>query len=98
MYFSRGHTKQGRGETSTLKNGAKLLVEHFNLKVQPIVICGTRKCLDIGALKFPNTTFTLQYLPAFTPQDTQWFEALKTQMQETYSQMYLESQNTQSKG
>ncbi|CAM3547608.1 MULTISPECIES: lysophospholipid acyltransferase family protein [Helicobacter] len=96
--FPEGTRSKGEEKLLPFKNGAKLLVEHFNLKVQPIVICGTRKCLDIGALKFPNTTFTLQYLPAFTPQDTQWFEALKTQMQETYSQMYLESQNTQSKG
>lgn len=91
--FPEGTRSLGKEKFLPFKNGAKFLIEHFNLKVQPIVVCGTRKCLDIGALKFQNTPFEIQYLPSFTPQNEQWFEDLKQQMQREYSKMYLQSQN-----
>lgn len=89
--FPEGTRSKGEEKFLPFKSGAKFLIEHFNLKVQPIVFCGTRKCLDIGALKFNNTPFSLKVLPSFTPQGEQWFEELKEQMQTEYSKMYLES-------
>lgn len=95
--FPEGTRSKGEENLLPFKNGAKFLIEHFNLKVQPIIVCGTRQCLDIGALKFRNTPFSIQYLPAFIPQNEQWFEDLKKQMQTEYSKMYLESQNLPNK-
>lgn len=92
--FPEGTRSKGEEKFLPFKSGAKFLIEHFHLKVQPIVVCGTRQCLDVGALKFQNTPFSIQYLPAFIPQGEQWFEFLKEQMQAEYSKMYLESQNT----
>ncbi len=99
--FPEGTRSKGEEKFLPFKSGAKFLIEHFHLKVQPVVVCGTRKCLDIGALRFQNTPFSIQYLPAFTPQGEQWFESLKEQMQTEYSKMYLESlknPHTESKG
>lgn len=91
--FPEGTRSLGGEKFLPFKSGAKILIERFNLKVQPVVVCGTRKCLDIGALKFQNTPFSVQYLPSFIPQGEHWFEDLKIQMQTEYSKMYAQSQN-----
>ncbi len=88
--FPEGTRSQGGEKLLPFKNGAKILVEHFRLKVQPIILCNTRACLDVSAVSFSNSPFYIKYLPAFLPQGEQWYEHLKEQMQSEYSKMYLE--------
>ena len=86
--FPEGTRSYGRENLLPFKNGAKVLVEHFKLKVQPIVLCGTRKTFNFEKLDFDNSPFSVQYLEAFTPQDPQWFKELEMRMQEVYHTMY----------
>ncbi len=88
--FPEGTRSLGGEKFLPFKSGAKVLVEHFGLKVQPIVFCGTRRCLDMGAMRFSNETFVMKYLPSFTPQGEDWFVELKETMQEEYSKLYSE--------
>ncbi|WP_233704054.1 lysophospholipid acyltransferase family protein [Helicobacter mesocricetorum] len=91
--FPEGTRSLGREKFLPFKNGAKFLIEHFHLKVQPIVFCGTRDCLDIGSMKFDNQPFIVKYLPAFVPSEENWYESLREKMQEEYLELYKEREN-----
>lgn len=86
--FPEGTRSKGGEKLLPFKSGAKFLVEHFKLKVQPVLFCGTRKCMDVGSFAFSNTVFKVKYLEAFTPENGEWFENLKDMMQEEYLKMY----------
>lgn len=89
--FPEGTRSLGGEKFLPFKNGAKVLVEHFGLRVQPVVFCGTRRCLDIGAMRFSGESFVVKYLPSFIPQGEDWFVELKERMQQEYSKLYAES-------
>lgn len=89
--FPEGTRSKGGESFLPFKNGAKALIENFNLKVQPIVFCGTRSNLDVGACKFNNTRFSIKYLESFIPNGNDWYEQLKGEMQEEYKKLYRKS-------
>ena len=76
---------RGRGDKILkFKAGSKLLANKLNLKVQPIVISGTRKVLDSQNLKSQSGKITVTYLPSIDPKsDKEWYEKLYEQMKET---------------
>ena len=86
--FPEGTRSKGQEEFLPFKSGAKFLIEHFKLKVQPIVFCGTRECLDFEKLDFKNTAFSVKILESFVPQGENWFEELREKMQEEYTMLY----------
>lgn len=90
--FPEGTRSKGGEKLLPFKKGAKVLVEHFKLKVQPVVLCGTRKSFNFEHLEFNNTPFDVCYLEAFIPEHSNWFEELEKRMQEIYTTMY-ERQN-----
>lgn len=86
--FPEGTRSNGEEKFLPFKMGAKILIEKYNLKVQPIVFCGTRKNLEIGKLKFNNSKFFVKYLPSITPNGENWYEELKTNMEKEYLELY----------
>lgn len=86
--FPEGTRSKGGEQLLPFKSGAKVLVEHFKLKVQPVVFCGTRKSFNFEKLEFDNTPFSVQYLESFIPENAEWFEQLEMRMQEVYRAMY----------
>lgn len=92
--FPEGTRSKGLEKFLPFKKGAKFLIEHFKLKVQPIVFCRTRQCLDIGAIDFKNVTFQVKYLESFIPKEKDWFEKLREKMQEEYNLLYHQTQES----
>lgn len=86
--FPEGTRSKGGEKLLPFKSGAKILVEHFKLKVQPVVLYGTRKNFNFEKLEFENIPFSVQYLDSFIPEDPQWFEKLEARMQDVYTTMY----------
>lgn len=48
--FPEGTRSAGKEDFLPFKNGAKLLIEKYNLRYQPIVVVHTRRFFDIGKL------------------------------------------------
>ncbi len=66
------------------KTGAKLIAEKLDLKVQPVVIVNTREIVDSQNFSAKKGHVTLVYLESIDPkQDSEWFETLRKNMQET---------------
>ena len=76
---------RGRGDKILkFKAGSKLLAEKLNLKIQPIVIVGTRRVLDSQNLTCQSGTIKIIYLPSINPKDDKdWYEKLYQDMKET---------------
>jgi len=76
---------RGRGDKILkFKAGSKLLAEKLNLKIQPIVIVGTRRVLDSQNLSCQSGTIKIIYLPSINPKDDKdWYEKLYRDMKET---------------
>jgi len=76
-----------RGDTDeiiTFQKGAKLLVEKFNLRVQPIVLVDARKRLDTKTFKTSPGTVKVIYLDTVDSKDKDWFDKLENSVKETY--------------
>jgi len=76
---------RGRGDKILkFKAGSKLLAEKLNLKIQPIVIVGSRKVLDSQNLTCQGGEIKVIYLPSINPKDDkEWYEKLYKDMKET---------------
>ena len=79
---------RGRGDKILkFKAGSKILAQKLNLKVQPIVISGTRKVLDSQNLTCQSGTIKITYLPSINPKDDkEWYEKLYHDMKETLAE------------
>lgn len=78
-----------RGDGKTLlkfKGGAKILAQKLNLKVQPIVISGTKNVLDSQKMVANSGTITVNYLPLVDPlEDSDWWQNTQKTMQEVFT-------------
>ncbi len=76
---------RGRGDKILkFKAGSKLLAQKLNLKVQPIVITGTRRVLDSQNLTCQSGEIKVTYLPSINPKDDkEWYDKLYQDMKET---------------
>ena len=93
--FPEGTRSKGKERLLPFKSGAKFLVEHFGLKVQPVVLANTRKCLNFEKMEFLNSAFSVQYLPAFTPKENpNWYVNLEQTMQTAYQTLYAANQKS----
>jgi 1-acyl-sn-glycerol-3-phosphate acyltransferase len=79
---------RGRGDKILkFKEGAKIIAEKYNLKVQPIVLCNTRNIVDSQNHLANGGLVTINYLPSFYPKDRgdDWFKILHEDMSKVYS-------------
>lgn len=88
--FPEGTRSNGDKDLLPFKNGAKVLIEKYNLKIQPIVLIGTRKLFDHSKFRVDSSNALAVCLKAFTPDfnDKNWYEKLRDTMQKTYQQYY----------
>ena len=76
---------RGRGEKLLkFKDGTKVLARKLNLRVQPVVIVGTRKILDSQNLTSESGEIKIIYLEAVNPkEDKDWYSKVYENMKET---------------
>lgn len=74
-----------RGDGKSLlefQNGAKILAEKLNLKVQPIIMTNTKHIFDSQNITAHSGDVTIIYLDSIDPKsDENWFETMKVNMQ-----------------
>ena len=69
------------------QNGAKVLAEKFNLKIQPILVIGAKHIFDSKKLIAHEGTVSIVYLDAFYSTDKEkWYDLLFDTMQERFIQ------------
>lgn len=76
---------RGRGDKLLkFKDGTKVLARKLNLRVQPVVIVGTRKVLDSQNLTSESGEIKIIYLEAVNPkEDRDWYSKVYENMKET---------------
>lgn len=85
--FPEGTRSSGGDKLLPFKSGAKVLVEKYQLCIQPILFCNTRACMDFSSKDFANTPFSIDAKKAYKPDftDKQWYDKLREQMQQDYT-------------
>lgn len=88
--FPEGTRSKGGRDFLPFKNGAKMLIEKYKLKVQPIVLINTRNLFDASSLEVRSRNAIAVCLEAYTPDfsDPKWYEDLAQKMQEIYHKYY----------
>jgi len=76
---------RGRGDKILkFKDGTKVLANKLNLKVQPVVIVGSRKVLDSQKLECQSGEIKIIYLESVNPKDDkEWYPKVYEKMKET---------------
>ncbi len=90
--FPEGTRSKGTRELLPFKNGAKTLIEQYNLKIQPIIMINTRKLFDDKAIEVTSSRARAICLEAFNPDlsNPNWYNELREKMQEIYTKHYDE--------
>ncbi len=70
------------------KNGAKLIADKYRLRVQPVVLTGTRKCFDIKNYTSNPGTIKVIFMDSFiaNEKDENWLNDLREKMQRRYDE------------
>lgn len=79
-----------RGDTNQIADfqiGGKILAEKHKLKVQPIILTGTRERLDTKKLNSTPGKIKVTYLDTVDTSQKDWFEKTEKSMKETYSEL-----------
>ena len=76
-------TRTDKQALLSFKQGTKLIAQKLELRIQPIVITGSKWVLNEHARTAHNGTVKYTFLPSFTvkKEDENWFENLRTEMQ-----------------
>jgi len=87
-------TRNPAQELHSFKAGAKMVAQKLNLKVQPIIITGSKWLLNEHNKTAHNSTVKITYLPSFTvdKSDKQWYENLAASMQDEIDKEFDENQ------
>ncbi len=90
--FPEGTRSKGGREFLPFKNGAKLLIEKYKLKVQPIVVVNMRNLFDTSTLEVRSRNARAICLETYTPDfsNPKWYDDLRIKMQEIYHKHYDE--------
>lgn len=74
---------RGKGQNLLkFQSGAKILAEKLNLKVQPVVLVGTRKIFDSQSMRAKSGQVSVIYLDSVDPaSDKNWFENIRENME-----------------
>ncbi len=83
-------TRTNKQPLLPFKQGSKLIVEKLGLRVQPIVITGSKWVLNEHAKTAHNGTVKYTFLPSFTVtnENKDWFETLREDMQKVIDHEY----------
>jgi len=76
-----------RGDGTKLlkfKQGAKVIAEKFNLKIQPIVLTNTKDVFDSQNFMLNGGEVGVHYLPSFIPDGEDWYKNLHQEMREVF--------------
>jgi len=78
------------------KIGAKLVAEKLGLKVQPIVITGSKKLLNEHNKTAHSAIVHYQFLPTIdvTQEDKDWYEKMRNDMQKVIDDTFLTKQRS----
>ena len=90
--FPEGTRSKGGRDFLPFKNGAKMLIEKYKLKVQPIVLINTRNLFDASTIEVRSRSARAVCLEAFVPNfdNPNWYADLEAKMQEIYHKHYDE--------
>ncbi|RLA74743.1 MAG: 1-acyl-sn-glycerol-3-phosphate acyltransferase [Epsilonproteobacteria bacterium] len=78
--FPEGTRSDGK-KMLKFKMGAKIIAEKHNTKIQPILIIGSRNCIDSQQLKAKKATVSIVYLPAvYAKKSENWYKELEQNM------------------
>jgi 1-acyl-sn-glycerol-3-phosphate acyltransferase len=79
-------TRSRDGRMLPFKNGAKVVADKFQLRVQPVVLIQTAKYYDIKRFYYMPGTITVIFLESFIAdkEDAEWLNNLRTKMQKVY--------------
>ena len=90
--FPEGTRSKGERDFLPFKNGAKMLIEKYKLKVQPIVLINTRNLFDASTLEVRSRSARAVCLGAFVPDfsNPNWYAEMEAKMQEIYHKHYDE--------
>lgn len=88
--FPEGTRSKGGRDLLPFKNGAKLLVEKYKLKIQPIVLVNTRKLFDNVKFSVSDNKALAICLDSFIPDlnDKEWYKNLRDKMEHVYKKYY----------
>ncbi len=79
-------TRSSGDEMLKFKAGAKIIAERHDTKIQPILIIGSRKCIDSQNMKAHKSTVTVVYLPTVMPKKGEkWYEEMEQNMNQEFA-------------
>jgi 1-acyl-sn-glycerol-3-phosphate acyltransferase len=81
-------TRSQNGKMLPFKNGAKVVADKYQLKVQPVVIIESAKCYNIKKFYYkPATTVKVVFLDSFIADKSNenWLKELREKMQKVYN-------------
>ena len=83
--FPEGTRSSGK-KMLPFKSGAKIVANKFGLKVQPVVILGSRERLDSVKLTSTSGKVKIIYLePVIASKDSDWFKDIELRMNEVFA-------------
>lgn len=90
--FPEGTRGKGGRDFLPFKSGAKMLIEKYKLKVQPIVLINTRKLFNDSTFRVHSLNARAICLEAYIPHfdNPNWYNELEVKMQEIYHKHYDE--------
>ena len=79
---------RGRGEKMLkFQEGAKILAQKLNLRIQPVVLKDTLNSFDVKNFIIKKSEISMKILPSFKPNSDDWYENLQDEMQKAYDEI-----------
>ena len=81
-------TRSSSEKMLPFKNGAKLIADKYKLRIQPVVLVGTRNCFDIKNYTSNPGTVKVIFMDSFIAdeKDENWLNDLRVKMQKRYDE------------
>lgn len=69
------------------QEGAKILAQKLNLRIQPVILKDTLKSFDVKNFIIKKSEISMKILPSFKPNGDDWYENLQDEMQKAYDEI-----------
>ena len=88
--FPEGTRSKGGRDLLPFKDGAKMLIEKYKLKIQPMVVINTRKLFDASKIEINANKARVICLDSYTPDfnNPNWYKELRDKMEQVYQEHY----------